>query len=78
MNPHVRINRFSPSDVLQLGSRIIAPGDGPHRTTTPTMTKITVEIEVAAPAQVVWHAWTTPSDIVQWNFASDDWCCPVF
>jgi uncharacterized protein YndB with AHSA1/START domain len=41
------------------------------------MTKITVEIEVAAPAQVVWDAWTTPSDIVQWNFASDDWCCPV-
>jgi uncharacterized protein YndB with AHSA1/START domain len=35
--------------------------------------KITVETTVAAPVDVVWRAWTTPSDIVQWNAASDDW-----
>ena len=35
--------------------------------------KITVEKQVAAPAAKVWHAYTTPEDIVQWNAASDDW-----
>ena len=35
--------------------------------------KITVEAKVQAPVQAVWKAWTTPSDIVQWNAASDDW-----
>ncbi|MBE0643161.1 MAG: SRPBCC family protein [Bacteroidetes bacterium] len=34
---------------------------------------ITVETTVAAPMQDVWHAYTTPEDIVQWNAASDDW-----
>lgn len=38
--------------------------------------KITVKTVVAAPSERVWEAWTTPSDIVRWNFASDDWCCP--
>jgi uncharacterized protein YndB with AHSA1/START domain len=38
--------------------------------------KITVEAIVHAPIAEVWHAWTTPSDITQWNFASDDWRCP--
>lgn len=38
--------------------------------------KITVETIVAASLERVWEAWTTPADIVQWNFASDDWCCP--
>lgn len=37
---------------------------------------ITVETLVKASAQRVWEAWTTPSDIVRWNFASPDWCCP--
>lgn len=35
--------------------------------------KITVESNVAAPIEEVWHAYTTPEDIKQWNAASDDW-----
>src|SRR5512138_117872 len=35
--------------------------------------KITVEKTVAAPIDAVWRAYTTPSDIKQWNAASDDW-----
>ena len=35
--------------------------------------KITVETKVAAPIEKIWHAWTTPEDIKQWNAASDDW-----
>lgn len=35
--------------------------------------KITVETTVRAPIEKVWHAWTTPDDIKQWNAASDDW-----
>lgn len=35
--------------------------------------KITIEATMNAPVEQVWKAWTTPSDIVQWNTASDDW-----
>jgi uncharacterized protein YndB with AHSA1/START domain len=35
--------------------------------------KITVETTVAAPIEKVWHAYTTPENIKQWNAASDDW-----
>jgi uncharacterized protein YndB with AHSA1/START domain len=35
--------------------------------------KITVETLVNAPVAKVWSAYTTPSDIKQWNAASDDW-----
>ena len=35
--------------------------------------QITVEAVVHAPVARVWDAYTTPSDIVQWNAASDDW-----
>ena len=35
--------------------------------------KITVQANIAAPVEEVWRAWTTPSDIKQWNAASDDW-----
>lgn len=34
---------------------------------------ITVETIAAAPIEQVWHAYTTPEDIMQWNAASDDW-----
>ena len=34
---------------------------------------ITIETTIAAPIEAVWHAWTTPADIVQWNAASADW-----
>lgn len=37
---------------------------------------ITIETAVRAPVDQVWAAWTQPEHIVQWNFASDDWCCP--
>jgi uncharacterized protein YndB with AHSA1/START domain len=40
--------------------------------TTPT-TPITVETTVAAPADRVWRAYTTPEAITRWNAASDDW-----
>ena len=35
--------------------------------------QITVETQVKAPLNKVWQAYTTPSDITQWNAASDDW-----
>ena len=35
--------------------------------------KITVEALIKAPVGKVWRAYTTPSDITQWNAASDDW-----
>lgn len=35
--------------------------------------RISVETTVTAPIEAVWHAYTTPEDIVQWNSASDDW-----
>lgn len=35
--------------------------------------KITVETSVKAPIEQVWNAYTSPSDIKQWNAASDDW-----
>ena len=40
------------------------------------MTKITVATTIAAPLEKVWRAYTNPSDITQWNFASPDWHCP--
>ena len=38
--------------------------------------KITIETTINAPVHSVWEAWTTPEDIVQWNFANADWHCP--
>ena len=35
--------------------------------------KITVHTTVNAPIEVVWRAYTTPADIVNWNAASSDW-----
>ena len=35
--------------------------------------KITVETEITAPVDIVWLAYTSPGDIMQWNAASDDW-----
>lgn len=40
------------------------------------LSPITVEAEITSPIEEVWKKWTTPSHIVNWNFASDDWCCP--
>ncbi len=38
--------------------------------------RITIEVNVAAPIEAVWEAWTSPADIQKWNAASDDWHCP--
>ncbi|GLT10288.1 SRPBCC family protein [Sulfitobacter porphyrae] len=38
--------------------------------------KITIDTMIDAPVARVWQAYSTPADITQWNFASDDWCCP--
>jgi uncharacterized protein YndB with AHSA1/START domain len=35
--------------------------------------KITVSTLVSAPVSLVWSAYTSPEDIVQWNAASTDW-----
>lgn len=37
------------------------------------MLKITVETLVQAPLADVWSGFVTPSDIKQWNAASEDW-----
>jgi uncharacterized protein YndB with AHSA1/START domain len=41
-----------------------------------TPTRITVSTFVNRPIADVWHCWTDPAHIVQWNAASDDWHCP--
>lgn len=41
-----------------------------------TFPQITITALVAAPPARVWSCWTEPEHITQWNFASDDWCCP--
>ena len=38
--------------------------------------QISVEVLVDAPIKQVWDAYISPEDIVQWNFASDDWHTP--
>jgi len=38
-----------------------------------TKQAITITANVNAPVDKVWKLWTTPSDIMQWNAASDDW-----
>ena len=38
---------------------------------------ITVETTIKAPISKVWEHWTKPEHIVHWNFASDDWQCPI-
>lgn len=38
--------------------------------------KISIETFVKSNIKKVWSAWTTPTDINQWNAASDDWHNP--
>ncbi len=38
--------------------------------------KVTIDAVVATTRERVWERWTAPEHIVNWNFASDDWCCP--
>lgn len=37
---------------------------------------ITIQADIAKEPENVWEYWTKPEHITQWNFASDDWCCP--
>lgn len=37
---------------------------------------ITVHSKINAPKEKVWKLWTTPEDIIKWNYASDDWQSP--
>jgi uncharacterized protein YndB with AHSA1/START domain len=39
--------------------------------------KITIQAEVLADRNKVWSHYTEPNHITQWNFASEDWCCPA-
>ena len=39
--------------------------------------KISVSAVLVEPIEKVWEAYTSPADIVKWNFASDDWHCPT-
>ena len=38
--------------------------------------KISIETTVNAPLELVWQSFVTPQDIICWNFAIDEWCCP--
>ena len=40
------------------------------------ITKVTIHATIAVSPEKVWNRWTQPEHITQWNFASDDWCCP--
>lgn len=37
---------------------------------------ISIEADVQAPIEKVWHLWTHPGHITRWNQASDDWHSP--
>lgn len=39
--------------------------------------QISVSVSLKEPIQKVWEAYTSPADMVHWNFASDDWHCPT-
>ncbi|SFG32458.1 SRPBCC family protein [Neptunomonas qingdaonensis] len=38
--------------------------------------KISIQTEIDATIHDVWNAWVTPEDIIDWNFSTDEWCCP--
>jgi uncharacterized protein YndB with AHSA1/START domain len=37
---------------------------------------IIIQATVNAPIEKVWECWTTPSDIIKWNHALDEWHSP--
>ena len=37
---------------------------------------ILVDTVINAPIDQVWHHWVSPSSIIHWNHATDDWHCP--
>ncbi|MFC4220617.1 SRPBCC family protein [Flagellimonas marina] len=38
--------------------------------------KIKISSTIGSGIEKVWECWVLPEHITQWNFASDDWCCP--
>jgi uncharacterized protein YndB with AHSA1/START domain len=38
---------------------------------------ITVETRVPVSSEAAWDAYTSPEAIMQWNWASPEWCCPA-
>jgi uncharacterized protein YndB with AHSA1/START domain len=38
--------------------------------------KLNINANIALEKEIVWDLYTNPLHIVNWNFASDDWCCP--
>lgn len=40
-------------------------------------TKVTVVATISADRKKVWEYWTRPEHITNWNFAADDWQCPI-
>jgi uncharacterized protein YndB with AHSA1/START domain len=44
---------------------------------TSKKTELTVSAKINAPVEKVWNVWTSPEHIMNWNFASDDWYCPL-
>jgi uncharacterized protein YndB with AHSA1/START domain len=40
------------------------------------MEPITIQATIQATKDKVWDYYTEPKHITNWNFASDDWCCP--
>lgn len=42
-----------------------------------SMDNITIKAIISAPIEKIWEAWTVPEHVVNWNFASPDWHCPM-
>ena len=42
----------------------------------PDNQKLEVSTTVEVPQDKAWNAYTSADAITEWNFASDDWCCP--
>ncbi|MCA9730867.1 MAG: SRPBCC domain-containing protein [Deferribacteres bacterium] len=40
------------------------------------MPKITIQTNINNKIEAVWNAWTNPSDITKWCYASEDWEAP--
>ena len=42
-----------------------------------SFSKITIQTTVLADRKKAWGHYTEAKHITQWNFASEDWCCPA-
>jgi uncharacterized protein YndB with AHSA1/START domain len=39
-------------------------------------TTLQIQTKILKPLSLVWEAYTNDKHIVNWNFASPEWCCP--